>query len=320
MSNSFIDNYMASAPHPQYSLIYIYLLRIAESGAETELKDIAEKLHIIESDILNALEYWSSIGLISYADGEISFSPVQEDKTIKTESKKAVLVKPSYSPKEISKIAKAAPNDELHNIFKAAEQILQKTITTTDAEILTAIYDQLNFSDELIAALLVHAKNHSRKMKYIEAIANDWHDRGITTLEAAYDYLSAVDNASNVLKYFGITSRQPSTKERSYIIKWKTELKFSDELIKEACERTLNTLSKVSFDYADGILENWKKKGITTLLQADEENRQFKGKKDNKPKPKNEIKPTYNNKFNDFTQRTYSEEEFKKIIQRKGGI
>lgn len=32
------------------------------------------------------------------------------------------------------------------------------------------------------------------------------------------------------------------------------------------------------------------------------------------------AKPSYSNKFNDFSQRKYTEEEFKEIIERKGGI
>jgi DnaD/phage-associated family protein len=198
-------------------------------------------------------------------------------------------------------------------------------LTSTDIEVLTSFHDHLNLSPEMVAVLLSHASTRSKKMRYAEAIANDWFDKGITTVEAAANYIEAINSGSDILRFFGIVNREPSKKEREFIVKWCTKLKFSKELIQEACERTLNSAGKASFPYADSILESWYNKGLTTLEQVKEENRLFNEQKSNKPKPvvKTEykpVKPNYTNKFNDFAQRTYTEEEFREIIKKKGGI
>jgi DNA replication protein DnaD len=87
---------------------------------------------------------------------------------------------------------------------------------------------------------------------------------------------------------------------------------FSDEIITEACNRTILRTQKPDFKYTDKILETWFKKDVkshTDITRLDEEfNKANKTSDTNKVT--NMVKPTTPNKFNQFPQRTYTAQDY----------
>ena len=81
-----------------------------------------------------------------------------------------------------------------------------------------------------------------------------------------------------------------------------------DDLIILAMKKAVEA-DKRTIQYIKGILNNWSKKGIKTVLDAEKEDEQFK--KDNKKQPKTEQK---------LDQRNYTEDEFKELYANLGGI
>ncbi|WP_130836197.1 DnaD domain-containing protein [Lachnoclostridium sp. Marseille-P6806] len=66
VSNLFIDEYMTDANDAQLK-VYLYLLRCMASGKATSISDMADRFNHTEKDILRALRYWESKGLLSLA-------------------------------------------------------------------------------------------------------------------------------------------------------------------------------------------------------------------------------------------------------------
>ena len=63
--NIFIDKYMLSAPYT-YSIIYIYSYRNCFAGnGNISNTQIANKLDILESDVIKAWKFWSDKGIVS---------------------------------------------------------------------------------------------------------------------------------------------------------------------------------------------------------------------------------------------------------------
>ena len=64
---AFADKYMPSA-NAVYVKVYIYALRSSfDTGYEITIESIASKLNILESDVINAFEYWWSLKRLSSA-------------------------------------------------------------------------------------------------------------------------------------------------------------------------------------------------------------------------------------------------------------
>ena len=59
----------------------------------------------------------------------------------------------------------------------------------------------------------------------------------------------------------------------NFLKQWSTKFGFPEELIAEACSRTIRAIHEPNFGYANSILEKWHKAGIHTMdavAKADE--------------------------------------------------
>jgi DnaD/phage-associated family protein len=80
-------------------------------------------------------------------------------------------------------------------------------------------------------------------------------------------------NEHKITKAFGIHDRRLIPSEKAYIQTWLDEYGLGLPLIEYAYERTVEMKGKLSFAYINGILQNWREKGITTPAQAVRETR-----------------------------------------------
>jgi DnaD/phage-associated family protein len=179
--------------------------------------------------------------------------------------------------------------------------------------------------------LFVHCSG--KPMRYIEATACDWADKGINTADAAEEYINTYySNYKTIMTAFGIGGRNPGENEQRIMNDWLFKLKMPMELIKLACDRTLTKTGKVSFEYANGILSDWYKNKIFTLAEVEARDAAFKQKQASKaantpigtpspnnntvavPKPQANVKPT---RFVNYNQPTYSKEELAEVMKRK---
>lgn len=172
--------------------------------------------------------------------------------------------------KEDIDIVSLEDNEEFHALLFSAGQYLAKTLTPTDADILAYIYEGLSFSEDMIEYLIeLSASRGKSSLRYMEAIAIDWYNRGIKTLEAAKadsaEFLKENNDAKFVKKALGLGNRKLIEEELNYIRKWFGEYAFDRDIIEEACKRTILNISTPNFRYVDSILNAWFGKGVKHL-------------------------------------------------------
>ena len=142
------------------------------------------------------------------------------------------------------------------------EIYLDRPLKPMDIQLILYLYEELNFSPELIMYLYEYCVSRTRRALHIEAVALQWAKEGIDTEEKARLATAAYnEHFSCVIKAFGL-NRAPGQIERQYITKWVEVFSFSDDIITEACNRTILRTQKPDFKYADKILETWYKKGV----------------------------------------------------------
>lgn len=329
IDNDFIDNYMASAPSPVFSLIYIFAYRCALADISVSNSEIAKKFNVIESDVIKAWRYWKSVGLINTGGTKeepfIEFVQIKnteealstlEPKTEKNNDKTRVVVsKPVLNPSDIADII--AENPDVDELLKAAEGIKGKTLSPKETELIVWMHQSLELSVEVIFMLLTFCYKNNRPPRYMEKTALDWVEKGILTSEAAGSYLSFYTNYSKVLKFFGVTDRSASSSERNYIDKWITEWKMSLELIELAAKRTVENTGKIAFSYCNKILETWYKSGLKTVKEIENSEAEFVNK-NNKGNKQNTLPQQPKGVFNSYNQKVYSADEIAEILKRKG--
>ena len=166
------------------------------------------------------------------------------------------------------------------------------------------------------------------RMNYIQTVALNWANMGISTVEEAKTYCAGFNQLNTaVISTFGIKNRYLSDEELLFIRKWSKEMQFSQELILEACRRTIMTAHTPSFKYAHSILERWKAGGVTSLEDVRRLDDAFEKSKAERQAKQQEAKtPAATAKkpasrFHNFNQRSYDygkmEMEFVKKLQER---
>ncbi|WP_250278871.1 DnaD domain protein [[Clostridium] colinum] len=305
--NDFIEKYMIKA-NSSFVVIYIFLLKCYINKEDIYLDKVSAKLNILASDIIKALDYWKSENIISYKQMqnkvEILFFPFKNDEINENNLKKSQNL--NYKEDEITINSQ---KEDIQKIFRLAEKKFAKTLSYQDREILISLYENYGMSIEILAVLFTYCiENGKTNLKYIEKVAIDWCENNIDSIEKVEAYLKVYNNDfKTIMGFFGQSNRTPIKKEEDIMKIWLIDYKMPMKLIEEACTRTVLKTGKVSFEYANSILKDWKDKNITSLeevkrLDSDYEN-SLKAKEEEKQKKLEQIyknKISSNNNFNNY--------------------
>lgn len=345
ISNIFIDHYMPTA-NGAYVKVYLYLLRCLSNQLfeDLSISTIADRLEDTEKDILRAIAYWEKVHLITISRDErnqitnITFN--NPSQCIENSSESAALEevaslplsmgevapakesaaqpthfdKPTYTKAQIEELTK---DDNVKLIMGAVESYMQRPLKPTDLQLILFLYENVGFSADLIMFLYEYCISQGkRSANYIEAVALSWSKEGIDTEEKARLYTNQFNKTYQAItKAFGF-NRALGNVEIQYINRWVMEYSMPLELIIEACNRTLIQLNKPEFKYAEKIIKSWAAKKIRTLAEVKKEDELYSKQYSQQKVPRQPEPPKApGNKFNNFTQRNYTKEDFQKMEQ-----
>ena len=169
--------------------------------------------------------------------------------------------KPVYSAEQVNRLSQ---DEGFSQLLYIAQKYLNKVFTPRDCQIFAYLYEDLGMNEEVLEYLVEYCvQNGHTSMRYIEAVARSWHEKGIRTAQEAKDYSASYNRDSfAVMKAFGINSRKPAAPEQKLMDKWFKDYGFSRDVVLEACNRTIHN---PSFQYADKILTDWKEAGVRGL-------------------------------------------------------
>lgn len=345
LDNEFIDHYMVRA-NGEYVKVYLLLLRhMNHSSGYLSVSELADLLECTEKDILRALRYWKSEGLLDYLDDtpddpspkSTAPSPAASSGLHDVQSGYMTSSIPADSVSDSAALASTTniqqyrsrkERAEFKELLFVAEQYLGKTLSATDIDQITYFYDTLNMSAELIEYLIEYCvENGHKSMHYINKVALSWHEENITTVNLAKTSSFLYNkNCYCVLNAYGIKGRGPATSEIAYIRKWSEEYGFALEVILEACDRTMNSIHQPSFDYTDSILKRWKDKNVRQLKDIDAVDADYRKEKERAKELAKERKrqqqaqkpvSSQNNKFNNFDGRSYDMNDLeRRLVQQ----
>lgn len=223
------------------------------------------------------------------------------------------IVKPNYSALTISSYREEYP--DFDRLIDYIEEKLGKTLRLRDLQTPAFLFDDLSFSVELIEYLYEYCVDVQKKTDshYIEKVAINWHRDGVKTVSDAKLHSDAFTNRFGaVKKTFGLR-RDFGEPELVYLRRWYDEYGFSEDIIKEACGKTLLKAGKPSFEYAETILAKWKSLGIKNT--DDIEKLDIHEKAPAATAKKSTAKS--GNMMYQFSQRSYSQDDFDELERQK---
>lgn len=321
----FVDEQMLKA-NGEYIKVYLFMLR--HSGEEISSVDIADALNITEGDVDRAIAFWERNEVLivgAYADEEEPIERIEREEPYEEPDE----IKSTLPSKANLDTNKLKTDEAFSALLYMAQKYLQKIFKQTDIDSFAYMYDVLKLSDELIEYIVeLSVQRGKTSVRYIEAVAIDFHTKGITTIaQAKAQNMAYSTEVYAIMRAFGIGKRDPVKDELRYIEKWFKEWGFTKELVVEACNRTMKAIATPSFAYADSILKKWydnKAYSLSDVLTLDSK-RQEQLQKGNAGKAKlSETPVVKKNTFNSFEQRkdeldSLALERLKARIHRKNG-
>lgn len=337
VSNLFIDEYMKDANDAQLK-VYFYLLRMLNADQAISVSGIADKFNHTEKDVIRALKYWEKQQILDLDFDEnkalvgihlrdlsaqatpasqhnvlLTSGPVQTQNTVGNSIISAAVAqpvqpapqettpvynKPAYS---LDQLREFKEREETSQLLFIAEAYIGKPLAPSEIKTILFFTDVLHFSDDLIDYLLQYCVERGKKdFKYIEKVAVNWAEEGITTPKQAQKFSTRYDKSVySIMNSLG-RSTAPTAKELEFINRWTREYGFSTDIILEACERSSLATDRHRFEYAEGILSSWKNAGIHHKADIQQADATYQKKKATKPAP-----AASSNRFTQFAQNSY---------------
>lgn len=304
VSNIFIDKYMPKA-RGEYVKVYLLGLKYClggELGVNSSI--LASTLHLLETDIINAWNYWNDEGVIKMipVDNMGNYNIEFLDLEVCNEDS-------SDNINLLTELNKSTNKDMLQDI----EKLIGRPLSPREMTMYLGWQKDFGFPPELILILIQYCVSKGKTdSRYIEKIAMAWYDSKIRTIEDAQSFIKKHEDKwikiRKILTYLGIKDAEVMKPQEDMLDKWINIYKFPLEIIYKACDICFERINKADFKYIDGILNSWFKDGIKTLEDV--------AKKDLKKsnfKKANSYKAS-NDSFNDFDQRTYDFDSLEKRL------
>lgn len=310
VSNVFIEKYMPKA-RGEFIKVYLLMLKYnnsGEMGANSTI--LASSLNLLESDILNALNYWHDEGVLrlipidKMGNYNVEFIDLVEDS--KSKNKEINL---------LEALNKTSTKDMLNDI----ERLLGRPLSPKEMTTYLSWQDEFNFSSELILILLEYCVSRGKSdYRYIEKVAIAWHDMNITTIDDAQNYIKKTEDKwvkiRHILNYLGIKNPELMKPQEEMLEKWIIDYAFPLEVIEKACNICFQRLNRSDFKYIDGILSSWNKNNLKTLADIEKKEVNYKSSQANRnfnSSRSQEVNPL---KFNNFEAREYDYDSLEKKL------
>ena len=249
VSDIFIDQYMPKA-NGEFVKVYLYLLRATGSGAGiATISEIADHFSNTEADIIRALNYWASEGILQVqtgADGQIMGI--------------------NLCSLSVSGMQAAQSNIQSAVADNAAQNNLQNSVVNNAA--------QNNLQNGVVnnAAQNISTANLRMQDSVVEKLKNQATDKPAPSQkEYTLDEIKEFRKNPDISELFFIIEtylkHTLSSTDTNMVLYWLDELHFSTDLVEYLVEYCI-TKGHSSLRYMNKVALGWADAGIKTVDQA----------------------------------------------------
>lgn len=257
------------------------LIVAMRDGAGFDPDLACRELGITKKTLSSALSFWEKNGIISTGGsksssrsvpfGEKNAKTAAENKTPREGSRPQRTEVPPLTTEEAAKFLEG--NESVRLLIKDIEKAFGKILTRSEVCTVVGLIDHLSLDPEYIMLLVAHAKERDqRSVRYVEKLAFEMFDNGVTTYSALVEEMTALEAAESfegsVRKIFGLGKRALTKKEKTMIKTWCGEWGYGEDVVAEAYEITVTNTNEASLPYANAILEKWHSLGLKTVEEA----------------------------------------------------
>ena len=262
VSDIFIDQYMPKA-NGEFVKVYLYLLRATGSGAGiATISEIADHFSNTEADIIRALNYWASEGILQVqtgADGQITginlcSLAVSGMQAVQSNIQSAVADNAAQNNLQNSVVNNDAQNNLQNGVVNnAAPNSLQNGVVNNIAQNISTT--DIRMQDSVVEKLKNQAtdKPASSQKEY--------------TLDEIKEFRKNPDISELFFIIETYLKHTLSSTDTNMVLYWLDELHFSTDLVEYLVEYCI-TKGHSSLRYMNKVALGWADAGIKTVDQA----------------------------------------------------
>lgn len=249
VSDIFIDQYMPKA-NGEFVKVYLYLLRATGSGAGiATISEIADHFSNTEADIIRALNYWASEGILQVQTGA-------DDQIMGINLCSLSVSGMQAAQSNIqSAVADNAAQNNLQNsvVNNAAQNILQNSVVNNAAQNISTVNTRMH--DSVVEKLKSQTpdKAASSQKEY--------------TLDEIKEFRKNPDISELFFIIETYLKHTLSSTDTNMVLYWLDELHFSTDLVEYLVEYCI-TKGHSSLRYMNKVALGWADAGIKTVDQA----------------------------------------------------
>jgi len=284
-----VDKYIRLATGEQLKVL-LWLLR--QAPQEPDLYRLCKELRMLPDDAEDYLRFWVEQQILSMDDtapAAAQDAPKQEQsppaapqpvphqpvpQATVSPAKKTLPELPDTRPsgEQIAVRCEEAP--EILFLFQHAQEKLGRTVGYDGQCALLMMHDAYGLPVEVILMVLEYAVSVGKtNFHYIEALARNWGEQEIDSIEKADAQISALRGGSRLWQQFaamaGIQNPRPTAAQMNHLQQWQA-WGFAADMLFAAYEKMRNSgVEKLSFPYMNKILADWHENGVHSPQDAE---------------------------------------------------
>lgn len=288
--------------------VYIYMLFLCKHNKKVTSDELAKTLNLTLEEVKSALTNLDNLEVIHWVEDKIQLVDLKD-----VETKRVYRLKAVSTPEEAHE--NFEKNKSRNNTLSAINsKFFQGLMAPNWYLTIDNWFSIYKFDEDVMYTLFKYCHdNNTFHKSYIEAVATNWHRRGIQNffdLEKYFENMSQVRGIKGTIIKKLRLRRALTEYESDYVEKWVIDFKYGFDVIEIALKKTVGKTNP-DFKYLNTILTKWHELGLVSAEEIQGYENSLKSQYQSNQYNQNtqKAKPKDSQRDN-FEQREYSEEYY----------
>ncbi len=263
VSDIFISQYMPSMDSTSVK-VYLYILFLCKHNKNATTDELAKTLNMTLDEIKAALTNLDNLEVIGWSNDKVQIADLKD-----AEIKRVYRLKSISTPEQASE--NFEKNKSRNNTLSAINsKFFQGLMPPNWYLTIDNWFSIYKFDEDVMYTLFKYCHdNNTFHKSYIEAVAANWHRRGIQNffdLEKYFEEMSQVRGIKGTIIKKLRLRRALTEYENEYVEKWVIDFKYGFDVIEIALKKTVGKTNP-DFKYLNTVLTRWHDLGLSTAQE-----------------------------------------------------
>lgn len=308
VSDIFISQYMPSMDSASVK-VYLYVLFLCKHNKTATTDEMAKTLNMTLDELKAALMNLDNLEVISWAHDKVQIADLKD-----AEIKRVYRLKSISTPEQANE--NFEKNKSRNNTLSAINsKFFQGLMPPNWYLTIDNWFSIYKFDEDVMYTLFKYCHdNNTFHKSYIEAVAANWHRRGIQNffdLEKYFEQMSQVRGIKGTIIKKLRLRRALTEYENDYVEKWVIDFKYDFDVIEIALKKTVGKTNP-DFKFLNNVLTRWHDLGLLTaqeIMTYENSTRPQTQSSQNGQKP-----GTKDSQRDNFEQRQYSDDYYENFF------